>query len=302
VAAEVRPDDAATARIMLVFLSVSWGVTWPVMKIALLEIPPLSMRMGTAACGAAILFIFAKMWRRDLVIPPGIARVHIAVAGTLNIVGFSLFSAYAQLSATTSRVAILAYTMPIWSCLLARFVLGERMTANRQIALALCAAGLAVLIYPLAEHGVPGGIVLATGAGVTWAAGTIYLKWARMDGDPVGVAAWQVLVGFLIMSACVALFEGVPQIWPASGWALFGVVFTGAVGSGIAYLLWFEIVRRLPAMTASLGVLAAPVIGVLASMVVLGERPTLADAIGFTLIFAAAACVMIQPQQAVRAR
>jgi len=46
-------------------------------------------------------------------------------------------------------------------------------------------------------------------------------------------------------------------------------------------------------MTASLGVLSAPVIGVLSSMLILGERPTAADFVGFALIFAASACVLI---------
>ena len=145
------------------------------------------------------------------------------------------------------------------------------------------------------------GLLLAIGAGVSWAAGTIYLKWARIAGDPIGVAAWQVIVGFAIMVVCVAVFEGSPHLWPVSWTALFGVVFTGAVGSGIAYLLWFEVIQRLPAMTASLGVLSVPVIGVLASMLVLGERPTLADVIGFALIFAASACVLVQPRPAGRA-
>ena len=298
-AVKLKLNDATAATLMLVVLSISWGVTWPIMKIALLEIPPLSMRMGTAAVGAVTLFAIAGMSHRSLFIPRGKARAHIAAASVLNIVGFSLFTAFAQLTAATSRVTILAYTMPIWAALLARFVLGERFTVNRSISLALCAGGLVVLVYPLAEHGIPGGLLLAIGAGVSWAAGTIYKKWARIDGDPVGVAAWQVAAGFLIIAVCVPIFEGTPHMWPASWGAVFGVVFTGAVGSGIAYLIWFEVVRRLPAMTASLGVLSVPVIGVLASVVILGERPTLADVFGFLLIFAASACVLIRPQRMV---
>ena len=260
---------------MLVVLSIGWGVTWPIMKLALLEIPPLSMRMCTAAIGAAVLFVIAGLSGRSLRIADGLARVHVVVASVLNIVGFSLFSAFAQQTAATSRVTILAYTMPIWAAVLARMFLGERFTVNRSISLALCVSGLAVLVYPLAQHGVPGGILLAIGAGVSWAAGTIYQKWARIEGDPVGIAAWQVAVGFIIMAACVPIFEGRPHLWPVSWWAVFGVVFTGAVGSGIAYLLWFEIVRRLSAMTAALGILSSPVIGVISSVVILGERPTL---------------------------
>lgn len=300
----VKPglDDTTKAIIMLVVLSIGWGVTWPIMRISLYEISPLSMRMGTSAVGTFVLFATAKLMQRDLLIPPGTARIHIVVGSVLNIVGFSLLTAFAQLTAATSRVTILSYTMPIWACVMARFILGERLTVNRIISLVLCASGLVVLVYPLAEAGIPSGIVLAIGAGVSWAAGTIYLKWAKINGDPIGVAAWQVAAGFVIMTASVVMFEGSPHLWPVSWMALFGVVFTGAIGSGIAYLLWFEVVQRLPAMTASLGVLSAPVIGVIASMLVLSERPTLTDAIGFALIFAASVCVLIQPRAAVPAQ
>jgi len=46
-------------------------------------------------------------------------------------------------------------------------------------------------------------------------------------------------------------------------------------------------------MTASLGVLSAPVIGVVSTAIVLGERPTVPDLVGFVLIFAASVCVLL---------
>ncbi len=48
-------------------------------------------------------------------------------------------------------------------------------------------------------------------------------------------------------------------------------------------------------MTASIGALLVPVVGVIASVIILGERPTAPDIIGFVLIFSAAACVLLQP-------
>jgi len=286
------------ARALLAVLSLSWGLTWPFMKIALIEIPPFSMRTASAAIGAVMLFMLARLRRHDLRPPQGAALAHLVVSSVLNIVGFSMFSAFAQINATTSRVTILAYTMPIWASLLARLFLGERLNAQRVLALALCVGGLAILVYPLAASGVPIGLLFAVGAGVSWAAGTIYLKWTQPAIDPLANVAWQLVVGSCIIGAGVPLFEGALHVWPASWQALFGVAFTGAIGTSLAYVLWFEAVRRLPAMTASLGVLSVPVIGVLSSMLLLGERPTLTDFIGFALIFAASACVLLQPQEA----
>jgi drug/metabolite transporter (DMT)-like permease len=48
-------------------------------------------------------------------------------------------------------------------------------------------------------------------------------------------------------------------------------------------------------MTASLGVLSVPAVGIVASVVMLGERPTLSDISGFALILAASACVLLAP-------
>jgi len=56
------------------------------------------------------------------------------------------------------------------------------------------------------------------------------------------------------------------------------------------------VIGLVPAMTASLGVLSAPVIGVVSSALLLGERPTTTDVVGYVLIFAASACVLLQPQ------
>lgn len=284
------------ARLMLVLLCLVWGTSWPLMRIALDEIPPLSMRTSSAALGALTLYLICLVQRRSFRLPTAKAWAHVVIASLLNIVGFNLLSAFAQLAAATSRVAILAYTMPIWSVLLAWPFLGERPTGTQAVALCLCGAGLAVLIYPLAVTGIPLGILLAIATGVSWAAGTVYLKWARIDADPMGVASWQITIAFVVIAACMLLFEGRLELGAAHADAVVAVMFVGVAGSGIAYGLWFEIVRRLPAVTASLGVLSVPVIGIIASVAILGEVPTAADIVGFALIFAASACVMLGPQ------
>jgi drug/metabolite transporter (DMT)-like permease len=153
--------------------------------------------------------------------------------------------------------------------------------------------GIAILVYPLAEHGIPAGILLAIATGASWAAGTVYIKWARIRGDIVTVAAWQLVVAFVVVVASIPLVEGGFHFGQAHAPAIIGMVFTGVIGAGLAYFLWFRIINRLPAMTASLGILASPVIGVIATALILGEQPTGSDLVGFALIFAASACVLL---------
>jgi len=294
------PDIAGRAdvgaRLMLVALCFIWGVTWPIMRIALYEIPPLSMRTVTAALGALTLYLVCRFQGRSLRISTAKAWMHITIASFLNIVAFTVFGSFAQLTAATSRVTILAYTMPIWAVLLAWPILGERPNRTQTSALALCAAGLAILIYPLAETTVAPGIWLALLTGVCWGAGTVYMKWAQIKADPMGAASWQVTIAFVAIFACLLIFEGGFHFGAAHTEALLATASTGIFANGVAYGLWFAIVRRLPAAMASLGVLGSPVIGVVASMLILGERPTVTDLLGFALIFAASACVLLTRQ------
>lgn len=284
------------ARLMLVVLCVFWGVTWPLMKVALNGIPPFSMRTCATGIGALTLLTVCFVMRRSLRVPNARAWGHLVVCSLLNIVAFSLLTAFAQLAAATGRVAIVAYTMPIWAVLMAWAVLGERPTRMQGAAVVLCAVGLGVLIEPLATNGIPLGLVLALGTGLSWAAGTVYLKWARIDADPMSVATWQIIIAFFIIAACMLVFEGGLHLEAANGAALFGVAFTGFFGNGLAYALWFAIVPRLSAATASIGVLGSPVIGLIASIFILGERPTLTDVVGFALILAACVCVLVARQ------
>jgi drug/metabolite transporter (DMT)-like permease len=292
-----KPDASPdmTARLMLVLLSLGWGVTWPMMRIALDEIPPFSMRVATMLLGAVTLGLLIVLRRRSFALQGAAAVAHVTVAGLLNIVSFSILTPFAQLYAATSRVTILVYTMPIWASLMARVVLGERIAGVRALALALCVAGMAVLIYPLTASGIPGGIVLALGAALGWAAGTIYLKWAQIRDDPMAVTFWQVVIGFVVIAVCQPLFEGPLHLWPVRAETLGALLFAGLIGSGISYFLWFDIVRRVSAMTASLGVLSVPAVGVVSSVLIIGERPTLPDMLGFALILASSACVLLAP-------
>ncbi len=105
-----------------------------------------------------VLIAFAAyLERHSIALPSRKAWLHVAIASTFNISAFGLFVAFAQLSAATSRVAILAYTMPMQAALLAWFVLGEQLNLLRGISLVLCVIGIAVLVYPLAQDGIQTG-------------------------------------------------------------------------------------------------------------------------------------------------
>jgi len=289
-----RHDGAAGAKLMVVAMGLAWGFNWVAARIILQALQPWAMRAVGIGLGTLTLFAAAYLCRVPLTIARK-DRLKVVVAGFFNVAVFGVGSAYAQVYGTTSRAIVIAYSMPIWSALLARMVLKERLTAVKLLALGLCAAGLTILIEPLARTGFPFGALLALVCAWSWAAGTIYLKWAKIAAPTLAVAFWQLLFGWLMLAAGMLWFEGLPQLWPLPTNVALWLAYNGFIGMGLAYFLWFVIIGRLPAMTASLGSLLVPVVGVVGSALVLGERPSLTDAIGFALIFSAAASVLLQP-------
>jgi drug/metabolite transporter (DMT)-like permease len=289
-----RANAPGTAKLLVVLLAFAWGLNWIAAAVALREVSPWSLRVAGSGIGAAILFAAALATGHDLKVPRGQYR-HIMIAGLLNVTGFQVFSGFAQLSGATSRAIIITYSMPIWTTVLSWVVLGERLNTVRAVAFGLCVAGLAILVWPLFAGGFPPFVFYSLACALSWAIATVYIKWAKVTVEPLANAAWQLLFGFVFITAGSFLFEGYPHLWPLRAETMEAILFVGLIGVGLAHFLWWSIVWRLPAITASIGSLLVPVIGVSASAYVLDEHLTVPDIIGFVMIFAAAASVLLQP-------
>jgi drug/metabolite transporter (DMT)-like permease len=289
-----KADAAATAKLLVVLLAFAWGLNWIAAAVALREVSPWSLRVAGSGIGAAMLFGAALITGHKLRVPHG-EYVHVMVAGLLNVAGFQILSGFAQLSGATSRAIIITYSMPIWTTVLSRLVLGERLNAVRWLAFVLCLVGVTILVWPLFAEGFPPFVFYSLGCALSWAIATVYIKWAKVTIEPLANAAWQLLFGLIFITAGSILVEGYPHLWPIRNDTILAVLFVGLFGVGLAHFLWWSIVGRLPAITASLGSLLVPVIGVGASCIMLHERLTVPDIVGFAMIFAAAACVLLQP-------
>ena len=287
--------NAATgARLLVVLMGVGWGMNWIATRIILEYLSPWALRVVGVGLGVLVLFAAAAISHTQLWVPRG-ARLKLTIAALFNVGIFNVCSAYSQVYGTTSRAVVIAYSMPIWASVLAWLVLKEKLTGVKLAALAFCALGLVILIGPLIEHGLPLGALFALACAWCWAAGTIYLKAARIAVPTLTATAWQLLLGWLMIVAGMFVFSGLPQPAPLPAVALLWIGYNGLIGMGLIYFVWFVVVDKLPTMTASIGTLLVPVVGVIGSAVISGERPDLTDTIGFALIFAAAATVLLQP-------
>jgi drug/metabolite transporter (DMT)-like permease len=297
-----KSSAGSAGHIALVLtMGVLWGFNWPAVKIALGEIAPWTLRTLGMLLGGLMLAGIALLRRRSLTV----RRDHwlrLTAGGVLTIAAFNILLAFAQLSAVTSRAAIVTYTMPIWATVFARIVLGEAFDRRRLLGLALAIVGLAVLGLPLMRAGrLQIGLLYALGGGISWAAGTVVTKRYPVAAAPLAIATWQLLIGAGFAAIGMLIFEGVPwpkKLAPATVTALLYHVL---LAQALAYFLWFEVVARIPVGIASLGTLLVPPFGVLGAMIFVGDQPTATDCIGLVLIVGAAASVLL-PSRAGQAR
>lgn len=283
-----------STKLLVVLLALAWGMSWLATAIGLHELPPWTFRFSTTSIGAITLFLVAGLTGHQLAVPKG-QRIHVMIAGFANVVVFNVASAQAQVSGSTTRTIMIAYSMPIWAALLSAIMLRQRLDARRWAALALCAAGLAIVIYPQARLGFSPAILYALACAIGWAYATVHLRWANTKVPPLANATWQLAFGACTIGAGAFLFEGVPHLWPLQTPSILAVLYVGLLGVGLAHFLWWSIADRVTPVTASIGVLLVPVVGIASSTLFLGDRPSLMDMVGFLLIFAAAATVLLQP-------
>ena len=289
-------------RLIPFFLAIAWGLNWPAVKIALSVFPPFTLRMVGLGSGALLLLLLAFAQRKPL-LPPRNAWRGVLIGGTLAIAVFNMATAFAQISTSTSRAAVLTFTMPMMSALLSWLVVGERIDGRKAAALTLGLVGVVVLAWPvftgaLATHDALAwkGLLFPLIAAFGWAAGTVYLKRWPVSGDRIAITSWQLIVG-AACGALGALLAGEP--FPTEGidlrvgTALFVHI---VLGTALAYWLWFILSERVSATVASLTTLMVPVVGVLSAMALIGDRPSATDWIGFAFVLGGAALIVLGPQ------
>jgi drug/metabolite transporter (DMT)-like permease len=287
------PPAPSRSLLLVPLLGLLWGFNWPAVRISLTEIAPWTLRAAGMTFAGLVLVAVALARGIPLAVPRE-QWPRLIIAGFLSIAAFNILLAFAQLMAPTSRAAILTFTMPIWATLLALPILGERFDRRRLLGLGLGISGLVCLGLPLIRSGqLSPGLALALLAALSWALGTIVTKRWPVTAPALTIAAWQLLVGGAAAGLGMLVFEGLPVPKLLSPKVVAALSFHILGAQALAYFLWFVVVARLPAGIASLGTLMVPAVGVLGSVLLLGERPTPTDWLGLALVVAASGAIMI---------
>ena len=287
------PLGARAAFGLMALVVLVWGANWPVMKVALADVPPLTFALARMVLGAACLFAVLAV-RGEIRLP---GRADAPVVLSVALLQLAAFLALVNLGlerVEAGRSAILSYTTPIWVAPLAAMVMAERLTAKRLAGLGLGLAGIAVMFNPLSfdwsDHHKLAGNAMLLGAALAWAVTIVHVRRHRFVLSPLQLAPWQMVLGAIPVAVLVALYESPADIHPGPRlWAV--LAYNGPFATAFALWAWISVNRALPAITTAMASLAVPVVGLLASAATLGERITLANGVGLALIVAGIATI-----------
>jgi drug/metabolite transporter (DMT)-like permease len=283
--------------LLLAILSLLWGSNWPVMKIALSEISPWTFRTLCLVFGGTGVLVLAKTNRLPMAIPKG-EFAPLLLAALFNITGWNLFSAYGLINMNAGRAAIVAFTMPLWAAIMSAFILHERLSLMRYVGLCLGMVGLGTLVGPeiITFRAAPLGVLCMLGAALSWAAGTVCIKYFRWTLPTSAMTGWMLILGGIPVVAGALILEPLPAVFGVSWKALAATAYVIALPIIFCYWAWFKVVAIFPATVASIGTLAIPVIGVFSSSLVLGEPIGFRELAALTFVVTALSIVMLGPE------
>ena len=285
------------AYVALALLTLIWGSNWIVMKFALRSVDPVVFNVQRTWLAVLVLFAVLFIQRRPLWPASWLA---IVVTGFLQTTINFGSTTMALAGGGAGRTSVLVFTMPFWTLLIAWPVLHERVRGSQWLAVGFALAGLALVVEPWNWQGDLAPKLWAVLSGFGWAAGTVATKYFQRGRkfDALNFISWQMLVGVLPLTMLPFLFSFPPTQWSATYVLLLAHV--GAVSTALGFLLWMSILRFLPAGTASLNMFAIPVIALVMSMLVFGERLTGSEWSGIACIGAGLAIVSFNAWRASR--
>jgi len=260
-------------------------------KVELEALDPLEVALARVAFGAATLLLVLAVRRERLPRGRTVWRDLFIVALFYNSIPFSLF-AFGEQHASSIVAAIGNATAALWTVVFAMALLpDERATRTRVTGVLIGFLGVLVLLGPW--HGLGGpsllGTLLCLGPGVCYGLAFAYTR-RHLSGRPepvTSLAAGQVLLATLQLALVTPFFSSAPSHISLKIWGC--ILALGALGTGLAYVLSYDIIGRAGATTASLVTYVVPLFATFFGVVLLSEGLTWNEPVGALVIIAGAA-------------
>jgi drug/metabolite transporter (DMT)-like permease len=262
--------------LLLVCLGMIWGSSYLFIKVAVAEVPALTLVAGRLVLATIILWILLRSLGHS--IPRGRKLwVAYAVMGILSgALPYTLIS-WGEQYIDSSLAALLQATMPIFTIMLALFLADDRLTWTVVLGVVLGFAGVAVLMLPDIREGLHAslmGQLAIVAASVSYAAAAVFAR-NRLRGQPPLTSTMGQMTMGAAFAVPLSLLIDRPHSLSPSLPAIASWLALTILGTVIAYVIYYSLIKRTSATFVSTVTYVIPVVGLILGALVLDESVTL---------------------------
>lgn len=281
---------------LLLFLIIAWSLNTVFAKFGLQDMPPIWLVAARMVIGTMAAFILLASLGR-LVLPKRRDLPFILSIGLIQMSLFQIFFNYGMVYVHAGRASILTYSTPIWVAPFAVIFFGEKLTPLKLLGILLGVGGILVLFNPTTFAWHNPHILLGNGllllSSLSWAVVTLHTRYGKWHSEPLELIPWQLLIACILPLILAPITEPVNLIhWTKTLWAV--ILFSGIVATAIGYWISVTISKELPVITSSLSLLSVPMLTLLLSDWLLGEKLTMSNMIAVILIVSGLVCLSLQ--------
>ncbi|MHB0857301.1 MAG: DMT family transporter [Anaerolineae bacterium] len=257
---------------LLLLLSAIWGASFLFIKVGMAEMGPMVFATLRVLVGSLVL-LGIVLARREKLPRDGRTWGRFALMGIFNALIPFYAIAWGTRQIPSGLSSILNATMPLFTVILAALWGGERLTVARSAGVLVGFGGILVLAWPQTQGGVQASLLgqMAVVAGaLSYAVATVYARRKLVGHPPLVASLGQISTGFLF---CVpfAVAEGLPTRMPSLQ-VILSLLALGVLGTAVAYLIYYRLVRETGATFASAVTYINPLFGIFWGWLLLGER------------------------------
>jgi drug/metabolite transporter (DMT)-like permease len=253
-----------------ILVAILWGLTFLSIKVAVGELGPMSLALMRFVIASAIMPAIALVSKTTLRISLKDMPL-IALSGFVGITFYFFFENNGIMRLSASESSIIIGTIPVLTLLVDMFLYKRKVRAKVSIGILLSFIGVAfIVLRSEAARSSPGGYLFMIGAAMSWVLYSFITKPLSGKYPLLALTFWQILFGML---GCIpfAVFER-QDFSSLSVVVILNVVFLGVLASAIGYWLYVLVLDNMGASRSSVFINLIPVVSVIASFVILGER------------------------------
>jgi drug/metabolite transporter (DMT)-like permease len=279
----------------LTVVSIIWGGTFVAGRFLAGEFPPLLLACARFLLASGTLAVYLLATRTRLVMPGQGQVLHLAFLGFFGIFLYNLCFFYGLHFTTASRASLIVAMNPAGIALASRYLFGERLSLLRGLGVLLCIAGAGLVIVNRNGGGLGGlggslGDLLILGCVVSWVIYSVFSPNLSRSLGPLLTVTYSIWLGTaMLCGATLVLLPAASlptMVASLSIPQLAALAYLGAMGSALAYILYYDAIRRVGATRSGVFIALNPVTAVLFGWLLFGESLTPSLWIGGTMVVA----------------